>query len=143
MNAPLHGMGSAWRSGMPNGFGRLLRWVPRLLGILVSAFVGLFALDAFSAGKPFTDAVLDFLIHLLPALMLLTVVALSWRREWIGAVVFIGLAVLYSLTMARGHLDWMLLIGTPLLIVGALFLWSWLDQRVARGTSLMRPGRNS
>ena len=106
--------------------GRLVLWGPRLLGILVSLFIGLFALDAFSEGKPFLEALPDAVIHLIPALLLLALVAVSFRWEWIGAVVFIGLAVLYAATMAKGHLDWMLLISGPLLVVGALFLWSWL-----------------
>ncbi len=106
---------------------RLQLWGPRLLGVLVSLFIGLFALDAFSEGKPFLEALPDVVIHLIPAVLLLAVVAVSFRWEWIGAVVFIGLAVLYAATMAKGHLDWMLLISGPLVVVGALFLWSWLQ----------------
>jgi hypothetical protein len=90
---------------------RLLLWSPRILGILVSLFIGLFALDAFSQGKAF---------------VLLALVGASWRREWIGGVAFIGLAVLYAMTTAKNHLDWMLLISGPLVIVGTLFMWSWL-----------------
>jgi hypothetical protein len=104
---------------------RLLLWSPRILGILVSLFIGMFALDAFSEGKPFLEALLDFGIHLIPAFVLLTLVAASFRWEWIGAVAFIGLAIVYAMTMSRGRLDWMLLISGPLAIVGALFLWSW------------------
>ena len=80
----------------------LLLWTPRLLGILVSLFIGMFALDAFSQGKPFLHALLDFSIHLVPALVLLTLVAVSFRWEWIGAVVFIGIAIVYATTMSRG-----------------------------------------
>lgn len=58
----------------------------RVLGILVSLFIGLFALDAFSPDKPFADALLDFLVHLIPALVVLTIVAVSWRHEWVGAL---------------------------------------------------------
>jgi len=105
--------------------GRLLLWSPRILGIVVSLFVGLFALDAFSQGKPFFEALPDFVIHLTPALLLLALVGASWRWEWIGGVAFIGLAVLYAMTMAGDHLDWMLAISGPLVVVGALFLWSW------------------
>ena len=108
---------------------RLLYWAPRFLGIVVSLFIGLFAFDAFGPGKPLADALLDFAIHLLPALLLLTVVAASWRREWIGALTFIGLAVVYATTMARGRIDWMLLIAGPLLLVGMLFLASWFNHR--------------
>jgi hypothetical protein len=105
---------------------RLLLWSPRILGILVSLFIGIFALDAFGEGKPFFQALLDFGIHLVPAFVLLTLVAASFRWEWIGGVAFIGLAVLYAVTMSQGRLDWMLPISGPLAIVGALFLWSWL-----------------
>jgi hypothetical protein len=104
---------------------RLLLWSPRILGILVSLFIGLFALDAFGRGKSFVQALPDFVLHLIPAFMLLALVGASWRREWIGGA-FIGLAVLYAMTTARDHLDWMLLISGPLVVVGALFVWSWL-----------------
>jgi hypothetical protein len=38
---------------------------------------------------------------------------------------FIGLAVAYAVMMSKGRLDWMLTISGPLLVVGALFGWSW------------------
>jgi hypothetical protein len=99
------------------------------MGILVSLFIGMFALDAFSPGKRFPDALLEFLIHLLPALLLLTLVALSWRREWIGALAFIGLAILYTITMSKGRIDWVLVIAGPLFLVGLLFMWIWLRRK--------------
>ena len=105
--------------------GRLLMWSPRILGILVSLFLGLFALDAFSQSQPFRAALPDFVIHLMPALALLAVVAASWRRAWIGGLGFMGLAVLYATTMAKGRIDWMLVISGPLVVVGGLFWWSW------------------
>ena len=108
--------------------GRLLLWIPRILGILVSMFIGMFALDAFSAGKPFLRALPDFIIHLIPAFVLLGLVVVSFRRPWIGAVAFIGLAVAYAVTMSKGRLDWILAISAPLLVVGALFMWSWLSR---------------
>ena len=60
--------------------GRLLLWSPRILGIVVSLFIGLFALDAFSQGRPFIEALPDFVIHLIPAFVLLALVGASWRR---------------------------------------------------------------
>jgi hypothetical protein len=103
----------------------LLLWSPRILGIAVSCFIGLFALDAFSDGAPMREAMTAFVIHLLPALALLAIVAISWRWEWVGGTAFVALAAVYALTMARGRLDWMLVISGPLLVVGALFFWSW------------------
>jgi hypothetical protein len=109
---------------MATASGRLLLWSPRVLGILVSAFIGMFALDAFSGGKPILQALPDFIVHLIPAFVLLGLVVVSFRQPWIGAVAFIGLAVAYAVTMSKGRLDWMLAISGPLLVVGALFLWS-------------------
>jgi hypothetical protein len=100
---------------------QLLVWTPRILGILVSFFVGLFALDAFGEGKPILQALPDFIIHLIPAFILLGLVIVSFRHPWIGGVAFIGLAIVYALTMSRGRLDWMLVISGPLLAVGVLF----------------------
>jgi hypothetical protein len=88
----------------------------------------MFALDAFGEGKPFLVAIPDFIIHLIPAFVLLGLVAASWRRPWIGAVSFIGLAVVYAVTMSKGRFDWMLTISCPLLVVGVLFVWSWFHR---------------
>jgi hypothetical protein len=103
---------------------RALLWSPRILGILMSLFLGLFALDAFSEGNPFSESVSAFAIHLVPALLLLAIVAISWRWEWIGGIAFIGLAAAYA-AIARDRLDWILVISGPLLVVGASFLWTW------------------
>lgn len=102
----------------------LLLWSPRVLGILVSLFLGLFALDAFSEGKSFVRALPDFAMHLLPALVLLVIVGLSWRWEWVGGLGFTGLAATYAY-LARSHPAWIVVISGPLLIVGILFWRSW------------------
>jgi hypothetical protein len=106
----------------------VLLWCPRLLGIAVGVFLGLFALDAFAPGKPLDRALTDFAIHLVPAALVLGIVALSWRRPWFGGVAFVLLAAAYALTV-RFRLDWVLAISGPLLTVGLLFLWSWRHQQ--------------
>jgi hypothetical protein len=108
----------------------LVLWIPRVLGILVSVFLGAFALDAFSAGKPFVNALADFVIHLLPSLVLLAVVAAAWHQPWVGAVAFIALAIAY-VGIARNHVEWIVVISGPLLVVGVLYLASWYGQRQA------------
>ena len=109
---------------------RLLLWTPRILGILVSVFIGVFALDAFSPARPILDALPDFLVHLVPAATILGLVIASWCREWIGAFGFLVLALTYSMTVGRGHADWVLAISGPLLILGALYFWSWQRRRL-------------
>jgi hypothetical protein len=104
--------------------GALLLWSPRILGILVCLFLSVFAFDAFGGGKSFGQALSDFGIHVAPMLVLLVIVVVSWRWEWIGAVVFTGLAVGYAY-MARDQVSWIAAISGPLLVVGMLFFWSW------------------
>jgi hypothetical protein len=101
-------------------------WIARILAIGTCLFLALLALDAFEAGKPASRIATDLVIHLLPSLTLLAIIALSWRRQWIAGVAFVGLAAAYAVTV-RFRLDWVLVISGPLLTAGLLFLWSWLQ----------------
>lgn len=105
-----------------------LLWSARILGIAVSLFLGLFALDAFTAGSSFDRALVDFAVHLLPAAIVMAIVIMAWERPWAGGLSFIAIAVAYGLT-TRSRPDWILAISGPLLAVGVLFLWSWRSQR--------------
>jgi uncharacterized membrane protein YgaE (UPF0421/DUF939 family) len=98
--------------------GRALVWAPRILGIAVALFIGVFALDALGEGPR------AILLHLVPTFVLLLAVFLAWHRPWVGALVFVALAVVYAATVPARP-DWILVISGPLLVVGLLFLWSW------------------
>jgi len=103
---------------MTNLSGRLLIGCPRILGILAALYLGIFALDAIDEG------IMAFLLHLVPTFVLLLIVVLSWRRPWIGGILFIVLSVLYSVpAWARGVWNWGIFV--PLLVIGLLYLWSW------------------
>jgi hypothetical protein len=101
-------------------------WAPRVLGLLMAGFLALFALDVFTEGSGFA-AVGAFAIHLVPALVILAVGLVSWRYPALGAATFIGLAMLYA-WIARAHLDWILVISGPLMLLGLLFLWNWRQE---------------
>jgi hypothetical protein len=103
-------------------------WSSRILGIAASLFLGLFAFDALEPGRPLARAWMDFAVHLIPAAVVLAIVALAWRRPWIGGVAFVLLAAAYAVTV-RFRLDWTLAISGPLLAAGLLFLWSWRGQQ--------------
>jgi glucose-6-phosphate-specific signal transduction histidine kinase len=113
---------------------KILLWSPRILGVLVCLFLSLFALDAFESGKSLGQALPDYAVHIAPMLVLLAIVAISWRYEWVGGIVFTGLATAYAI-FARGHLSWIAAIGAPLLVVGLLFLWSWRHHEELRATA--------
>lgn len=105
-------------------------WIARGLAVSLSLFLALFALDELQPGKPVGQTVVDVLVHLLPAALVLVVVAASWRRQWIGAVAFVTLAVAYAITV-RFRVDWVLVISGPLLTIGLLYLWSWRRAPIA------------
>jgi hypothetical protein len=106
---------------------RILVWTPRILGILFALFVGIFALDVFGAGYGFWEMILALIIHLAPVFILLIGLAIAWRWEWVGAVVFLGFSAWYFVVFG-GHFPWSVyaMMAGPPLLVGVLFLIDWL-----------------
>jgi hypothetical protein len=62
-----------------------------------------------------------------PTFVVLIVLAISWRWEWVGAVIFSTLGVLY-IVMAWGRfpLSVYFVISGPLFVVAGLFLANWI-----------------
>lgn len=110
---------------------RVLLWSPRILGLLVSLFFAFFALDAFGSDRPAPQALADFFIHLIPALVVFALVVLAFRRPRVAGAAFIGLALVYAVG-SHDRVDWMLTIAGPLAILGLLFFWSGHSQRGAQ-----------
>jgi len=105
---------------------RLLYWTPRILTIAFAIFISLFALDVFRAGKGFWEVTLALLIHLLPTAVILGVLSLAWQREWLGAISYVAMAILYIVrTWGRFNLGTYLIIAGPLLLIGILFTLNW------------------
>ena len=105
----------------------VVTWGPRVLGLSVAAFLGLFALDAFEAG-PSAAAVRDFGVHLIPALVVALIAGAGWKYPWLGAIGFGLLAGGYALAVPH-RLDWILIIAGPLALVAALFALDALTDR--------------
>jgi hypothetical protein len=113
---------------------RLLYWAPRVLAILFAVFISLFALDVFSEGRGFLETALALLIHLVPTVLVLGVLVFSWKREWIGALFFPALGILYViLAWGKFPVGTNFIIAGPPVIVGALFLVNW-RLKVKKGT---------
>ncbi|MGB7621126.1 MAG: hypothetical protein WBN92_02145 [Terriglobia bacterium] len=105
---------------------RLLFWTPRILCILFALFISLFALDAFNEGYGFWKALLALLIHLIPTGVILIVLAISWRWEWVGGILFPACGLFYlEKVWGRFHWSAYLIISGPMFLVGVLFLINW------------------
>jgi len=111
---------------MKKSMKQILFWAPRLLTPLFAIFISLFAFDVFHEGYTFWETILALLIHLIPTGIVLLGLALSWRWEWIGGILFTGLGVLYLVAFRGQHWSAYLLISGPLFLIGALFLLNWL-----------------
>ena len=116
---------------------RLLYWTPRVLTILFALFVSLFALDVFGEGYTPWETVVALVMQLVPTFLILIVLAVSWRWEWVGAILFVALGVAY-LVIFGDEVDWgaFLFISGPLFLLGVLFGVNWLlrDRLRARTT---------
>lgn len=100
-----------------------LYWSPRLLAVLYAAFLSLFALDVFGQGHSFTETMLALLMHLVPTFVVIGVLAIAWRWEWVGAALFVILAVLLA-ALTGFQLPGLvyLMLCAPLLLVAVLFV---------------------
>jgi hypothetical protein len=103
---------------------RVLYWSPRILCIAFALFVSLFGLDVFNEGLGLWKTILALSIHLIPTAFIVVVLALSWRSEWVGGVLFVAVGILYAIG-ARHHPSWVVVMSGPLFLVGALFLLNW------------------
>ena len=112
---------------MKTSLKQLLFWTPRILCLLFAAFISIFAADVFGAGYGFWKTILALLIHLIPTGIILVILAISWRWEWVGGTLFTALGALY-LIMFWGRFHWSvyLVIAGPLFLVGVLFFLNWL-----------------
>jgi hypothetical protein len=114
---------------------RTIQWTPRILCLLFAALISLFALDVFDGSHGFWPTALALIMHLIPTAILLVVLAVAWRWEWVGAVVFPGLGLLY-IGMAWGRFPWSVyaLITGPLVLLGILFWAAWRLKKPAAAT---------
>jgi hypothetical protein len=117
-------------------------WAPRVAGIAFIAFLGLFAADVFGQGYDFLQTGGALLIHLIPNFVLLIVLIIAWKREWVGALVYTILGIAY-IALGWGRMDWQayFFISGPLFLTGLLFLLGWHDRK--RKLIAPSPGRPS
>ena len=111
-----------------------IHWIPRILCILAIGFLLMFGLDAFDPRLSLQDQILGFLIHSIPAFVLMAILAVAWKRELVGGIVFalLGLGFspyIFTHNYRMNHSVWMslfivLIINVPFIVTGALFVVS-------------------
>ncbi len=104
---------------------QLIYWTPRIIGILIVALFTVLSFDVFGEGYSIGQALLALLIHLIPAAIMAGVLAVSWRWEWIGGVLFILCSLVYIVAFSGAPIAAYLWISLPLFIAGVLFFVNW------------------
>lgn len=122
---------------------KILYWAPRIICILAILFVSLFALDAFDPNLSIWEQIGGFLIHLIPSFILLALLILAWKYEYVGGIVFVLIGLLFSIIVFRmnyrmNHNFWMSLgiiasITFPFIIAGALFIMHYFKDKTQKG----------
>ena len=121
---------------------RFVYWAPRALSILFIAFLSLFSLDVFESGGSAGEIILELFMHNIPSLILAAVVVIAWRRELVGAVVFLLAGLLYIVFAAERApgtlmtITWSLIITGPAILVAALYFANWhLKRKQAKSSA--------
>ena len=121
---------------------RFVYWAPRALSILFIAFLSLFSLDVFESGGSAGEIILGLFMHNIPLLILAAVVVIAWRRELVGAVVFLLAGLLYIVFAAERApgtlmaITWSLIITGPAILVAALYFANWhLKRKQAKSSA--------
>jgi len=111
----------------------ILYWTPRILGILFILFIGMFSLDVFGTGAGFWMTLAGFLIHNIPALILLAALLIGWRWEWVGALGFFAGAVFFLVVANSRDVASILILEVIPVLIGSLFLVGWFLRKQIRG----------
>ena len=100
---------------------KFLYWTPRILAILAILFMMVFSIDCLEmeAGKVF----LCFVMHNIPAFIVILVLIVAWKWELIGGILFVVAFFAGSIYFKGFGRNWgALLIMIPFLLTGILFM---------------------
>ncbi len=125
----------AWRERKARGkvsprLARIIHWAPRVAAILLIFFISLFSLDVFSMDASPLELLGGFLIHNIPTIAMLALLAFAWKRPAVGFVAFLAAGVLFAFLFVRDaqSLPNLLIFVFPILLVAGLFYadWKWV-----------------
>lgn len=106
---------------------KIIRWSARILMILGILFMFMFSLDVFGMEAPLKEKLVGFLIHNIPVMILLLVLAISWLKELPGGLLILAASFMMMLkfnvfTTNKGA--WIIFV--PFVVAGLLFILSYI-----------------
>ena len=70
-------------------------WTPRILAIAFAFFLAMFAMDVYLEGNDFWQTSEAFVMHLIPSLCVIVILAIGWRRDGLSSIGFLILSIAY------------------------------------------------
>jgi hypothetical protein len=128
---------------------RTLFWMPRIVSLGYIAFFCLFALVVSGDSYSYWRTIIDFIHHLVPALVLSVGLILAWRWEWIGTVLYSATGIIFIVAVfplpisVNLKLNWILTVAGPAFLVSGLFLANWLKRGDLHSHSLPSEARSA
>jgi len=116
---------------------KFIYWSPRLLSILLAAFLSIFSADVFGQYQGW-QLLLALFMHLLPEFVTLAVAIIAWRYDLVGVIFFFGAAIFYIwITKLEQHWSAYAIISGSAIIIAVLYFLSWRQKKTV--TSLAPP----
>ena len=113
----------------------VFHWLPRIICMLAILFVSMFALDAFDPELTLWKQIGDFLIHLIPSYIMIALLVIAWKWEYVGGIIFTVIGFVFCVSVFllnynRNHFSIAqsiistLIVAVPFVLVGILFMMS-------------------
>lgn len=113
---------------------KFFHWSPRIICILAILFISMFAADAFAPSLTLKEQLIGFLIHLIPSFILLLLLVITWKWEFVGGIIFTTIGIVmspfvfmtnYNKNNSVGmSLGIIAMITVPFILTGILFIIS-------------------
>ena len=102
---------------------KTLYWVPRILTVIALFFILMFSFDVFDGNESIGRKLLGFLMHNIPVLILLAILIIAWKWEFVGGIFFIVAFIVscYFFHSFSGN-PGSLIVTSPFLFTGILFI---------------------
>jgi hypothetical protein len=113
---------------------KFLYWAPRILCMLAIAFVMMFSFDVFSIEASFGEQMMGFLIHNIPAFVLMILLIVAWKWELAGGIIFTSVSVagLFFTTHFFKNNYGSIVVVVPFLLTGILFILHYRKEKKDR-----------
>lgn len=113
-------------------------WSPRVLMIIYAIFISIFALDVLGAEYSVGELLVALFMHLIPTYLIVAFGIVAWRWPRWGGLLFILLAIGFTLFFnTYREVATLLLLSLPPLVIGILFLSSGSNRQKRIMTNTM------